>query len=284
MKKQNSKYYAKAQSQFYDKYPPIVPWPQILANKGFSITYKPREVFWKSYLDKILTKNQKVLDIGCGQGLTLKRMAVTYKVSGVGIDVSKESIKYANDNFGGSKLKYVVADATFLPFKNNSFDVVVSFDALEHIKDQEMVIKEALRVLNPGGKLLIYTMSKNYDLTLDWFWEKLDFDIFKRAAHTKKLFVDPYYLKNLLEKKKTKILKLDLYDAFFTLGLDESIMIDILVWKKLGFDGHPKVGRVILGYYNFISRILYPLLNFLDGFWYRKERSLSFIVVGEKKV
>jgi len=274
---------AKEQAKFYDTHPPLVPWPDVLKEYGFSVTYKPREVFWKRYFDRELKRGQKVLDVGCGQGLMLSRLKTTYGINGVGIDVSKKSISYAKKNYLNKDLEYKVADATKIPYKDKSFDVVVSFDALEHIDDQKKTVTEMVRVLKPGGKLIIYTMSKDYEFTLDWVWEKMGFDIMRRAAHIKELFVDPAWLKQAVERGGCNIESFEYFDAFFTLGFDESVMVDNLISRKLGFFKHRGLGKIVIKYYHLLSKSLFPLLNFLDNLWYRVGKSISFIVVSEKK-
>lgn len=276
--------YSRYQSHFFDKHPPLLLWQDLLAEYGFSLLFKPREIFWKKYLDKLeLKKGQKVLDVGCGQGLLLARLRETYGISGKGIDVSSKSIEFAKKNYSGRDLFYQVLDAKAISFKSNVFDFVFSFDSLEHIDDQQKALSEMIRVTKPGGKLLIYTMNKNYKYTLDWLWEKLGFDIFKRAAHRKEFFVDPVWLREYFKKHKCKIVEFSLFDALFTLGLDESIMVDLLIWGKIGLGRSKVMGKILLNYYSIISRLMYPFFNFLDKFWYKSNKSLSFLLIVQKK-
>ncbi|OGM19456.1 hypothetical protein A2686_01035 [Candidatus Woesebacteria bacterium RIFCSPHIGHO2_01_FULL_38_10] len=275
--------FSKLQSEFYNQHPPLVPWPNLLAKYGLSLLYKPREIFWRKELDSLkLLPSHKVCDVGCGQGIFLARMNKTYKVKGYGIDISENSIKYACENFESKDLEFIVADATYLPFPGEFFDFVVSFDALEHIDKQKIAIKEMVRVLAPKGKILIYTMNKNYKYTLDWVWEKLGFDIFARAAHKKELLVDSRKIKKQLTTKGCRIVMFRLYDSFFTLLTDELIMIDILICKKLNLFRYNRLGKALLSYYNFISRLIFPVANLLDFPWYFFGKSLGFLVIAEK--
>jgi 2-polyprenyl-3-methyl-5-hydroxy-6-metoxy-1,4-benzoquinol methylase len=118
--------HSQEQSQFYDEHPPLSPWPELLRQRGLSCLYKPREVFWKKALDGLKIKaGEKVLDVGCGQGLFLARLTRTYKTKGVGIDVSKKSVGFARKNYARKNLSYRVADATQIPFRDSSFDILV---------------------------------------------------------------------------------------------------------------------------------------------------------------
>lgn len=276
--------HSQQQSKFYDEHPPLVPWPKLLVKRSLSCLYKPREVFWKKALDSLEIKTgEKVLDVGCGQGLFLARLTRSYKAKGVGIDISNKSVEFARKNYARKNLSYQIADATKIPFGDNSFNVVISFDTLEHIEDQKGAVKEIVRVLKPGGKLLIYTMNKNDKLTLDWVWEKLGFNIYARAAHKRELFIDSGWLRKELEAGGAKVDRVELFDAFFSLALDEAIMVLVLLFKKTGLFKNEFLGKTFLFFANLIFRSLYPILKLLDYPWFAKGYSLGFLVTARKK-
>lgn len=60
------------------------------------------------------------------------------------------------------RVEFVVGDATDLPFENEDFDAVTMFDLLEHVPDHERAVSEALRVLRPGGHLLISSPNEHW--------------------------------------------------------------------------------------------------------------------------
>jgi SAM-dependent methyltransferase len=79
----------------------------------------------------------------------------------IGIDLSEETIAHAEKRYGGRQnLQFQVADCTSLPFADDSFDRVVSFETLEHLKDHEGLMSEFRRVLKPNGCLLLSTPDK----------------------------------------------------------------------------------------------------------------------------
>lgn len=91
---------------------------------------------------------QRFLDIGCGTGNVLK-FGKKYFQYAVGIDASVNMLKLANER----GLEVIQADASFLPFTSDTFDVVSAFSVLHHIYDPSPVINEAGRVLDRQGIL-----------------------------------------------------------------------------------------------------------------------------------
>ncbi len=102
-----------------------------------------------------LVDGLQVLDAACGEGYgaaLLSRSAA--RVSGV--DVSAEAVAHARERYGAREnLSFQEADVTRLPFEEDQFDAVVSFETLEHLEAQDAMLAEFRRVLKPGGFLLI---------------------------------------------------------------------------------------------------------------------------------
>lgn len=99
---------------------------------------------------KIPRSRAKILDAGCGTGLLAKKLKSFGNTWG--IDISSEAIKYAKKR--GIKTKN--ASVNKLPFKKNSFDLVVSLDVLYHKQvNDTKALKEFHRVLKPGGLVII---------------------------------------------------------------------------------------------------------------------------------
>ena len=95
----------------------------------------------------------RLLDVGCGEGHLLRRLARDFDASG--IDVSEEGIRLARRNAPLSDLR--VASATSIPFPEDHFDVLVCIDVVEHLTSPEDFLREAHRVLREHGLLLIST-------------------------------------------------------------------------------------------------------------------------------
>mgnify|MGYP000352322874 CR=1 FL=1 len=102
-------------------------------------------------------EHKRILDIGCGIGIYsekfFKEGAEVY-----GIDIDPENIEKAKKIFPG--IHFEIAQAEKLPFKDNFFDVVFLHEVLEHVEDDKKAISEALRVLKPGGKIIIFVPNR----------------------------------------------------------------------------------------------------------------------------
>jgi len=106
-----------------------------------------------------LCKNKIVLDIASGSGYGTKMISKEAKKV-YGVDVSEEAIQYSKKNFYSKKIDYRKSDGSTIPIGDNSVDIVVSMETIEHIEDQEGHLKEIKRVLKPDG---IYICSTPND-------------------------------------------------------------------------------------------------------------------------
>ena len=72
-----------------------------------------------------------------------------------GIDISAPTLRQAHDGFAAGALKASLADVRRLPFANRSFDVIYSMGTIEHFDESEEAVAEMVRVLKPGGRLIL---------------------------------------------------------------------------------------------------------------------------------
>jgi SAM-dependent methyltransferase len=136
----------------------------------FYTTLRGKFVVWAGLLDQLgLRGDERILDMGCGRGAVLL-LAAQHLTTGraVGVDLWR-----ARDQSGNAaeatrrnavaegvadRIELLTADMTALPLDDNSFDLVVSSLAIHNISGRagrEKAIDEAVRVLRPGGRLLI---------------------------------------------------------------------------------------------------------------------------------
>jgi len=96
--------------------------------------------------------NLRILDLACACGANLDYFSKYGKI--IGIDISSESLKFSKMN--GSSL-LVQGDAHNLPFDNNSFDLALGIDCLEHFKNDTEVIGQVYRLLKREGRFVVTT-------------------------------------------------------------------------------------------------------------------------------
>jgi SAM-dependent methyltransferase len=105
--------------------------------------------------------SRRVLDAACGEGYGSWLLAGAAKEV-TGIDIDRDAIEHAARRYGGrSNLGYVRGSCTALPFVEASFDLVVSFETIEHLAEQEAMLDEFRRVLAPAGALIISSPNKD---------------------------------------------------------------------------------------------------------------------------
>lgn len=103
----------------------------------------------KIFEDLNLEKKSKVLDIGCGKGISAAYISNTYEIDVYGIDCSEKLIIEAKKNYESSKL--IVADALNLPFEDESFEAIIMECSLSTFENINLALTQANRVLRPNG-------------------------------------------------------------------------------------------------------------------------------------
>jgi SAM-dependent methyltransferase len=116
---------------------------------------------WHRYMvAKRFCDGRSVLDVACGEGYGSDLLAeVANEVTGV--DISNESIAHAQEQYRDRKnLKFIQGSCERLPLPDDSIEVAVSFETIEHLEMQEQFVSELRRVLKPGGLLLMSSPNK----------------------------------------------------------------------------------------------------------------------------
>lgn len=102
-----------------------------------------------------------VLDIACGEGYGSNLLA---KKAGnvLGVDISEEAVFHAKNKYSHHRnLEFRVGSCTGIPSESCFFDVVISFETIEHISDHTKMLDEIKRVLKPDGILIISSPNKD---------------------------------------------------------------------------------------------------------------------------
>lgn len=118
-------------------------------------------------------KNKKILEVGCGTATQLIEFKDNFLI---GIDFSKNMIKHAKEyaNKRNVKIYFILADARYLPFKENSFDFVFSIATIHHIKKRIERIKAIEEILRVSKDLCLFSVLKRYS-SLTFFRLFIDF-------------------------------------------------------------------------------------------------------------
>ncbi len=103
-----------------------------------------------------IIKGKIVLDIASGSGYGTKMLAEKAKHV-YGVDVNEQAVNYSKKHFGSKNIEYLVGDGIRIPLDDNSVDVVITFETIEHIEDYRAFIKEVKRVLRPDGVAIVST-------------------------------------------------------------------------------------------------------------------------------
>lgn len=108
-----------------------------------------------------IIKGKKVLDIACGEGYGSNLLA-EYAEQVTGVDISEEAIFHAAIAYKKENLRFKHGSVLNIPFNEETFDVVVCFETLEHVSNHQKMISELKRVLRPEGILIISTPEKSF--------------------------------------------------------------------------------------------------------------------------
>ena len=124
-------------------------------------------------LDK-LPRGTTLLDVGCGIGGSSRILAQDYGFDVTGVTISPQQVKRAQElTPEGVDAKFLVDDAMKLSFPDASFDVVWSVEAGPHMPDKAIFARELMRVLKPGGLLVVADWNQRDDRAKPLnFWEK----------------------------------------------------------------------------------------------------------------
>ena len=115
-----------------------------------------------------VTENSLLLDVASGTGEGTCFLVEEFKCHAVGIDISQVMIKRAKEKAQKKNLNidFKIGDAHYLPFENNSFDVVIA-ECVVCALNKEMEIAEMIRVLIPGGFIGIHDICWKEDTPND---------------------------------------------------------------------------------------------------------------------
>ena len=116
----------------------------------------------------------RVLDVACGTGdFSIAIAKAVKKGEVIGVDISKEMLEVMRQKVLKNKLESMISqevgDGEALRFPEGSFDRVVNAFGIRNFENREKGLREALRVLKPGGRLVILELSRPQNKIIRWF-------------------------------------------------------------------------------------------------------------------
>ena len=128
---------------------------------------------WQEHIERYrfaaaYTTGRAVLDIACGTGYGSAHLADTGAKSVTGGDISNRTLAYARRHFLSPRTDFVRIDAACFPFDGARFDVIVSFETIEHLRDPGSFVADCSRVLREGG-LFVCSTPMRLSYRPPWF-------------------------------------------------------------------------------------------------------------------
>lgn len=175
----------------------------------------------------------RLLDVGCGTGLS-RQLYIEHSCLYAAIDLSLSALRIARQRFPESG--WVKADACVLPFADESWDVVAFSSVLHHIPDYADALREAIRVLSPGGQAFAFDPNRLHPAMALFRWPR-----------------SPFYMSQGVSPNERPLMPGELRRAFAAAGfvdIRQKCQSDI-PYRTVA----PRVINACLGLYNFGDRI-----------------------------
>ena len=280
-----------AQARHFDAHTPFTPASQTLRASGFRYPYILKDELIARAISQILpAPGHRVLDLGCGRGILLDRLATSFRTRGFGIDISRGTLRGLQSESLHSH-QIACSEGENLPFRDGSFDLAVSLDVLEHVEAPEQVLAEMLRVLKPGGVVLCYAISRKNGLTFNWFLTKalglLGVDHWAWNGHAPDRLVDPVRTRAYLEHSGCEVHYFRPFHSFFTILFDQSVLV--LYWLAMRLrlparqrDADDESPNRILKLVSALTGIVFRPFDQLDKPWVSKGLSNGFLFAATK--
>jgi ubiquinone/menaquinone biosynthesis C-methylase UbiE len=107
--------------------------------------------------DQVTLEGKRILDIGCGVGAFVRRLR-EFSDEVYGTDIDAENVAKGADQV--PNLGLAVGEA--MPFRDETFDVILLHEVLEHVDDDVQTLRESRRILAPGGRIVVFCPNRMY--------------------------------------------------------------------------------------------------------------------------
>lgn len=115
---------------------------------------------WHRYLIvRDYVAGKRVLDVASGEGYG-SHLLSSVATHVLGVDISAAAVAHAQSRYGNERLHYLAAGCTQVPESDASFDIIVSFETIEHIAEHDAFLREVDRLLAPNGMFIISSPNR----------------------------------------------------------------------------------------------------------------------------
>jgi trans-aconitate 2-methyltransferase len=178
-----------------------------------------------------LEGSERVLDLGCGDGKITAEIAQRLpRGSVLGVDPSRNMIAFATSNFGPTvqpNLRFEVADARSLPYRSE-FDLLVSFNALHWVPDQDAALRSIHGALKPSGRALLRFVPEGPRKCLENVIEEVRqsprWTAFFAGFQRPYVHFTPAEYRGLAERQGLRVLRMDTEDRAWDFTTHQAFM------------------------------------------------------------
>lgn len=201
---------------------------------------------------KLFVKGKIVAELGCGSGYGTYQLAQAGSQKIYAIDNSRQAISFAKKHYHHPLIEYRVADAKNTKLPQESMDLVIAFETIEHIKNSQQFLNEVIHILKKGGIFILSTPNKETSLANNpYHFKEYSLADLKNALHL-------FPLRKFYGQRKVNKIVLTIYKKLARL-INFSLMKQILTFRP------------------WENPAIYPLKNFSDTSY------LYFLAICQKK-
>jgi ubiquinone/menaquinone biosynthesis C-methylase UbiE len=125
-----------------------------------------KHLFAYEAVKKFIPEKSSVMEVGCGEGYGTNYLSHNVQHI-VGLDVNEDVIQHASRKYRSARCSFKFYDGVNIPYNDSTFDVVVSFQVIEHVQDDKSFLTEIRRVLKTGGTCLLTTPNRTHRVKPD---------------------------------------------------------------------------------------------------------------------
>lgn len=182
---------------------------------------------------------ERILDVGCGDGYYDWRISRS-GARVTGIDVHEKRLAFARRHYGDDRTEFLNLNAEQMDFPADSFDKALSLCVMEHLGDDERVMRNVCQALQPGGRFVFSADSlSNAGITME-----------ERERHRRRYAVNTFYTEDIVREKLSRA-GFDIEETVYVLSTPGALRLVRLSWKlddlppaliPLRFLGYLKLG------------------------------------------